>query len=90
MYAFGEGVLKDDAEAIRWYRLAAEQDHSSAQYNLGVHYANGKGVLKDDVEAVRWYSLAAAQGDASAQFGLGLSYRQGRGCPSGQCRSFAR
>ena len=25
MYANGQGVLKDDAEAMRWYRLAAEQ-----------------------------------------------------------------
>ena len=25
MYAKGEGVLQDDREAVRWYRLAAEQ-----------------------------------------------------------------
>ena len=24
MYAFGEGVPENDAEAVRWYRLAAE------------------------------------------------------------------
>ena len=24
MYANGEGVPEDDAEAVRWYRLAAE------------------------------------------------------------------
>ena len=24
-YANGEGVLQDDAEAVRWYRLAAER-----------------------------------------------------------------
>ena len=27
-YANGRGVLKDDAEAVRWYRLAAEQGYA--------------------------------------------------------------
>ena len=31
----GEGVLKDEAEAVRWYRLAADQGHAAAQFNLG-------------------------------------------------------
>ena len=65
-YANGRGVLKDDAEAVRWYRLAADQGNSFAQLNLGFKYANGEGVLKDDAEAVRWYRLAAEQGDADA------------------------
>ena len=29
-----------------WYRMAAEQSHADAQYNLGVMYANGRGVLE--------------------------------------------
>ena len=44
MYANGEGVPEDDAEAVRWYRLAADQGDADAQYNLGVMYANGEGV----------------------------------------------
>ena len=47
MYANGEGVPQDAAEAVRWFRLAAEQGYASAQYNLGVMYANGRGILKD-------------------------------------------
>ena len=79
MYANGEGILKDDAEAVRWYRLAAEQGHASAQFNLGVRYATGRGVLKDDAEAVRWYRLAAEQGHARAEFNLGVMHADGRG-----------
>ena len=79
MYAFGEGVLKDDAEAVKWFRLAAEQGVASAQYTLGVMYAKGEVVLKDDAEAVRWYRLAAEQGQAEAQYALGLSYGAGLG-----------
>ena len=79
MYDNGEGVLKDNAEAARWFRLAAEQGDADAQYNLGVMYANGKGVLKDAAEAVRWYRLAAEQGLASAQYNLGVMYDNGEG-----------
>ena len=79
MYANGEGVLKDEAEAVRWYRLAAEQGNAIAQFNLGVMYSNGRGVLKDDAEAVRWYRLAAEQGNAIAQFNLGVTYANGQG-----------
>ena len=51
MYAEGRGVPRDDAEAVRWYRLAAEQGHAYAQFNLGVMYAYGEGVPQDDVQA---------------------------------------
>ena len=39
MYRFGQGVLQNDKEAVRWYHLAAEQGHANAQFNLGVMYA---------------------------------------------------
>ena len=32
----GSAVSPDDIEAVRWFRLAAEQGHAGAQYNLGV------------------------------------------------------
>ena len=54
----GEGVLKDEAEAVKWYRMAAEQGNAAAQNNLGLMYDNGEGVLKDEAEAVRWYRMA--------------------------------
>ena len=46
MYATGEGVLQDDAEAVKWYRMAAEQGHAMAQSNLGVMYDKGQGCPK--------------------------------------------
>ena len=71
----------DDVEAVRWYRLGAEQGYAGAQFNLGVMYDRGKGVPEDDVEAVRWYRLAAEQGDADAQSNLGVKYANGEGVP---------
>jgi TPR repeat protein len=55
----GIGTARDHAEALRWYRLAAENGNSDAQSNLGVIYAQGEGVVRDHAEAVRWYRLAA-------------------------------
>ena len=67
MYATGEGVLEDDAEAVRWYRMAAEQGHASAQYNLGLMYAFGQGVLEDSVLAHMWFNIAGVNGHEGAR-----------------------
>ena len=67
MYDKGEGVLKDEAEAAKWYRLAAEQGTATAQNNLGLMYANGEGVLKDSVLAHMWSNIAGANGSARAR-----------------------
>jgi TPR repeat protein len=63
MYFNGNGVPKDDAEAARWFRLAAEQGRADTQSNLGLMYANGQGVPQDYVLAHMWFNLAAAQGN---------------------------
>ena len=48
-YANGEGVPENDAEAVKWYRLATDQGHTVAQFNLGVMCAARRGVLKDSI-----------------------------------------
>ena len=79
MYARGEGVARNDAEAVRWYRRAAEQGDPVAQSLLGSMYADGRGVEKDEAEAFHWFRLAAEQGDAEAQAFLGAMYADGVG-----------
>ncbi len=37
-YAKGQGVPKDDQQAVFWYRKAAEQEDAGAQHNLGLMY----------------------------------------------------
>ena len=74
-------MLQDDVEAVRWFRLAAEQGHAKAQFYLGLMYRTGKGVPQDYVEAARWFRLAAEQGDAKAQYSLGVMYGTGLGVP---------
>ena len=61
MYTFGEGVPRDDVEAAKWLRLAAEQGRAAAQHNLGFQYQQGLGVPQDYIEAHKWFNLAASQ-----------------------------
>ena len=81
MYAYGRGVPQDDAEAVEWFRRAADQGDAFAQHNLGVFYQAGRGVLLDGTDAVRWFRKAADQGLADAQYDLGHAYAEGRGVP---------
>ena len=66
-YDKGAGVVKDHAEAAKWYRKAAEQNFAAAQDNLGICYEYGRGVAEDPVEAYKWVLLAARQGDEGAK-----------------------
>jgi TPR repeat protein len=74
LYANGFGVSMNDDQALKWYGLAAGQDHAEAQTNLGVMYANGWGVPQSDEEAFKWYRLAAEQGVMAAQMGVAKMY----------------
>ena len=60
MYEDGKGVARDYAEAVKWYRLAAEQGDATGQINLGAMYYQGRGVAQDYVRAYMWADLAAA------------------------------
>lgn len=62
MYARGEGVRKDFAEAARWFGRAADGGHSHSQFILGHMYAKGDGVTVDRAQAHMWFTAAAANG----------------------------
>lgn len=67
------------AEAVKWYRKAANKGDNKARNDLGNCYYGGEGVEKDELEAVRWFWDAAVQGDAEAQNSLGDCYYYGKG-----------
>jgi TPR repeat protein/DNA-binding IscR family transcriptional regulator len=85
MYARGERVPWDGAEAAKWLRRAADQGLASAQCSLALMYENGAlddrggGVAQDYTKAAEWYRRAAEQDDAGSQFSLGRMYEKGRG-----------
>ena len=87
MYEYGRGVPQNDADAVKWYTLAANQGVAAAQYKLGIMYDNSWGVTQNDAEAVKWYKKAAAQGHAYAQYDLGLMFASGTGVPQDYIRA---
>jgi S1-C subfamily serine protease len=84
MYDDGKGLPKNEVEAAKWYRRAAEQGDAFAQKHLGIKYENGEGLPKNEVEAAKWYRRAAEQGDAFAQMLLAAMYEDGKGLPKNE------
>ncbi len=79
---------KDFAEAVKWFRKAADQGYAEAQFGLGSAYATGEGVPKDSTEAVKWFRKAADQGLAPAQAFLGGMYVKGDGVPKDDVEAY--
>jgi hypothetical protein len=73
------GVERDEAEAMYWYRAAAEQGNPSDQDVLAWKYAEGKLVSKNYAEAAKWYRKAAEQKNPRACLELGKLYEDGLG-----------
>lgn len=70
-----DSIPKDIAEALNWYRKAAEQGVEQTQIHLGKCYDYGLGVESNMAEAMKWYKKAADQGSAKGQFCLGVCYQ---------------
>ncbi|MDD6546240.1 MAG: tetratricopeptide repeat protein [Pseudomonadota bacterium] len=52
-YSKGDGLPQSYAEAVKWWRKAADQGFSWAQNDLGLAYIKGLGVPQDFGEAVK-------------------------------------
>jgi TPR repeat protein len=65
-FHFGQGVASDAAEAVKWFRQAADKGNSDGQRALGYCYQDGTGVAKDEIEAFAYWTLAAIT-DAEAR-----------------------
>lgn len=72
------GVAERDAEAVPWFRKAADQGYAPAQVTLANFYNSGRGGKKDWAESARLYRLAAEQGYAPGQMTLGSLYMSGK------------
>ena len=78
-YAEGDGVIRDDKEAAKWFSLAAKQGLAEAEYQYGLALLRGRGVLQDYQAAFAWIEKPAQRGYAPAQYRLGELYRFGTG-----------
>ncbi len=60
-YNVGWRVGQDYKEALKWYRLAADNGDVFAQNNLGTMYQNGEGVIQDFEKAYFWFLIATSK-----------------------------
>lgn len=81
----GQGVDRDEKEALKWYRMAAEGGDVVGAYQYGSALLRGaEGTEKDPAEAARWFQSAAGQNVGVAQLALGLLYADGNGVAKDQ------
>ena len=76
-YRDGIGVKRNMTEAVKWYRMSAEQGDADAQYNLGICLLYGKGTAKNPKEAADWFEKAARQDKLDACYEIGRTYDRG-------------
>jgi TPR repeat protein len=75
MYINGDGVKKDQDEALKWFEKAANAKNSYAYIKLGNIYA----AKEDYKNAFKWFEKAANNGDIKAAYNLGYFYTGGLG-----------
>ncbi|MBF0142301.1 MAG: sel1 repeat family protein [Magnetococcales bacterium] len=68
---------EEDAEALKWYRKAADGGSAEAALGLGKMLANGEGGKKDPDEARKWILKAVEQNFPDAMVVLANLHRKG-------------
>lgn len=77
-YLMGRGVPADDAQALRWFRAAAQEGDAVAQVSLATMMAFDSDT-QDVQGAAIWFGRAAAQGNTQAQAELARMLESGNG-----------
>lgn len=78
-YKTGIGVRKNMKEALRWLKMAGDNDNQDAQFEVGEILLEGDS--KDIKEAAQWFAAAGLQGHREAAEYLGAMYLEGIGVP---------
>lgn len=64
---------KDLKQAVHWYEKVAQNDNTTAMYNLGICYMQDSDICDYD-KSVEWLTKAAEHGHLNAQYTLGRLY----------------
>lgn len=79
-YFFGNsGVPNNDAQAVQWFRKAAEAGLPQGMGNYSYMLSTGRGIEKDLTASFQWAEKAAQAGDAFGMARLAFSYLTGQG-----------
>ncbi len=86
----GIGKSPDPKAAGRWFRRAAEQGFTSAQFNLGAMYAKGEGVARNYVKAHMWFTITSAYGNKKGKKGRDIVEKRMSATDISRARELAR
>lgn len=81
-------VEVDFKSAAKMYTIAASNESSLAQYDLGALYEQGLGVDKDYTKAAYWFEKSSNAGNSSAMFELGKCFEKGWGVNQNYNKAF--
>ena len=68
---------EQNADAVYWYRRAADLGSAEGQFNVGRMYLQGDGVEQNNEQAVTWITTAAENGFVPAMRVLATNFQQG-------------
>lgn len=89
IYSNGLGVQKSCWDAARWYTLAANRGHHTAQNNLFALYSTGCPDLPRNMPlAVQMLKRAVESNNARAMANLSILYAEGNGVEENEFRAF--
>lgn len=60
----GDGVEASQADAARYYKMAADKGNASSMYNYEHLLRNGEGVKTNKKEAIRYYKMSKGNDEA--------------------------
>src|ERR1700722_15707192 len=73
-YQAGQGVQRDEGQALNWYAKAADKGRADAMRRIGDLYSAESKNQQSYAEAVKWYRKASQAGDTEAMLDMGYSY----------------
>jgi hypothetical protein len=88
-YAFGHYVAVDQAEAVRFWQLAADKNNPEATLRLGLALRAGQGIAADAAAARTRLRTASDLGHGQASRALGDMLRGGEGGAADPVEAFA-
>ncbi len=88
-YFEGTWQLKDDAEAIKWIKLASDAGYVPAHVRLGYIYDHVPGTLRDEKLAFSYYYKAAISGHAESQYTIAERFHEAKGVGVNEVAAYA-
>lgn len=69
---YHEKEPKSPLKAFEWFMVAAKQNHTEAEYYVGLYYQNAKGVPQNIEQAIHFYERAALKKNKNAIYHLAM------------------